>query len=97
MKKSSGRVRGRPYDGEDPLLVEKLKQIAACLVDLQEARIEADYDRPKVWSRSRVGIKVKDVKVAFDNVEAIREQPIFQDYLLSLLSLPGPERWDDEP
>ena len=47
MKKASVQVGGRTYDGASPDIVDKLKQIARCFVDLQENRHDADYNLEK--------------------------------------------------
>jgi uncharacterized protein (UPF0332 family) len=84
MRNASDQVRGRPYAGETPDVVTKLRHVAESFVNLQQSRIEADYDKSKPWTQVRALSKVKKAQQAFANVDAIRSEPIFQDYLLSL-------------
>ena len=90
---ASDQVKGKPYANEDPDVVTRLRQVAAWVADLQQSRIEADYDKAKPWTHARTLSKVRIVEQAFTNVDAIRYQQIFRDYLLSLFVH---ELWEEE-
>ena len=93
MKKASGQVSGKPFEGQSPDVVDKLRQIASCFVVLQENRHDADYNKARPWKQQDALEKVEEVEQAFANVKAIRSEQIFQDYLLSLFVQ---EYWEEE-
>lgn len=63
MRRASDQVKGKPYANEDPDVVARLRQVAACFADLQQSRIEADYDRAKPWTHVRTLSKVRIVSI----------------------------------
>ncbi len=87
MKTCSSRVSSRPLpvDPAEMLVTTDLKLVADSFVKLQQARHTADYDNPKVWSRTQVLemiAQAEDARAAWSN---IREEEIAQDYLLELM------------
>ena len=54
-------------------------------VEAQRNRHEADYNNAKNWTRTEVLTQLVEVSRAFDRWNALREEPIAQTYLLSLL------------
>lgn len=93
MRHASGQVKGRAYADESPDVVKRLRAIAKCFVDLQASRQDADYNKERPWRHAEVQRKVNDVAMAFDDVEAIRSEQVFQDYLLSLFVH---EPWEED-
>jgi hypothetical protein len=63
----------------------ELRSVAGALVDLQDARHQADYDNSALWGYSDVHAVVADTHEAFDNWAKIRTHPAANEYLLSLL------------
>ncbi len=63
----------------------ELRSVAGALVDLQDARHQADYDNSALWGYSDVHAVVADTHDAFDNWAKIRTHPAANEYLLSLL------------
>jgi hypothetical protein len=59
--------------------------VTRAFVDLQESRLQADYDNSRIWKSADVLAKVDDVRTAFDNWSKIRTHPAANEYLLSLL------------
>ena len=91
MAKASARVldsKAFPYVGEDPVVVRKLKTIAEAFRELQDARHEADYNNAKVWTQGEAIDEVWNAIIAVIEWEAIRDEKIAQDYLVSLLIKP---------
>jgi uncharacterized protein (UPF0332 family) len=73
-----------PFTGHDPAVVGNLKKIATTFSQLYEQRQTADYDLATQWSRTEVLALIESVVEAFKSVKAIRDEPIMNDYLLSL-------------
>jgi hypothetical protein len=84
---SNSVLRGswRGWSAPSPMAPPELKQVAEVFVDLQEARLQADYDNAKAWNPGDVRTKVADVRVAFENWAKIRTHPAANEFLLSLL------------
>lgn len=77
-------VRLFPFTSEDPAVVAHIKKIATTFSRLYEYRQIADYDTATQWSRTEVLALIESVAEAFRSIKAIRDQPIMNDYLLSL-------------
>jgi uncharacterized protein (UPF0332 family) len=77
-------VRQFPFARQDPIIVGHLKRIATTFCKLYDDRQTADYDNTMQWSRTEVLGLIDLVAEAFKSVEAIRDEPIANDYLLSL-------------
>jgi hypothetical protein len=87
MNSASTRVLNEklfPFTGLDPAIVAHLKTIATTFTQLYEHRQTADYDIAKQWSRTQVRGLIDSVKDAFKSLDAIRNESIANDYLLSL-------------
>lgn len=63
----------------------QLELVAKTFVDLQESRLQADYDNARIWKSADVHAKVADVQIAFENWAEIQTHPAANEYLLSLL------------
>jgi uncharacterized protein (UPF0332 family) len=88
MKSASNRLldsRLFPFIGEDPLVVANLKTVAKAFALLQEKRHKADYDNTTFWTRTEALRQVKLAEQAFTTWKSIRNEPIAQAYLVSLL------------
>jgi hypothetical protein len=62
-----------------------LEHVAAVFVELQDARLQADYDNTRTWSSADARVLVEDVHDAFANWTTVRAHPAANEYLLSLL------------
>ena len=88
MKAASNRVQDRsrfPLGEQDPLVVSALRNVAKAFTQLQEQRHAADYDNSRIWSRTQALVQVKAAEQAFADWARIREHPLAQEYLVSLL------------
>ena len=54
---------------------------------MQQKREEADYDTGKEWNQTEVLKQIDSVTAAFESWKAIREEPVAQAYLVSLLGI----------
>jgi hypothetical protein len=52
---------------------------------MQQERNYADYDTGKEWTQTDVVNRIDAVSAAFESWKAIREEPVAQAYLVSLL------------
>jgi uncharacterized protein (UPF0332 family) len=62
-----------------------LAQVALAFVELQEARHEADYNVDRSFTRLEVRNLVVKAQQAFQDWQAIRDDPVARTYLASLL------------
>jgi uncharacterized protein (UPF0332 family) len=62
-----------------------LHTVAQTFIQVQHRREEADYDTGKEWTQTDVLTQIDAVGEAFESWKAIREEPIAQAYLISLL------------
>jgi uncharacterized protein (UPF0332 family) len=88
MKAASNRIqdtRQFPFTGEDPRVVTDLKAVAMTFAQLQQKRHIADYDNTTFWSRTEALAQVKSAEQAFATWKPIRDEPIAQAYLVSLV------------
>jgi hypothetical protein len=91
MKKVSGRIsdsRFSPFIGEDPKVVQSLKTVAQAFGQLQDKRHVADYDNTTFWTATEALREVTTAAKAFSTWQAIRDEKIAQDCLVSLLIKP---------
>jgi len=75
------------------LVVSKhLHTVADAFVQAQQRREEADYNTGREWTQTDVLKQIDAVAAAFESWKAIREEPVAQAYLVSLLGKrPRPE------
>ena len=76
MKNASNRC---PSNNAD------LKAVADAFVQMQQARLLADYDNSKIWARVEVLARISMVRDAFNCWSSVRETQAAKEYLLSLL------------
>jgi uncharacterized protein (UPF0332 family) len=79
------RIKKNPLEGPELALLKQLRIVADTFVELQQRREEADYDTGKEWTQTDALSLVEAVAVAFESWNAIREEPVAQAFLLSLL------------
>lgn len=69
-----------------------LHTVVHTFIQVQHRREEADYDTGKEWTQTDVLAQIDAVGAAFESWKAIREEPVAQAYLVSLLGKrPRPE------
>lgn len=68
--------------------VRQLLQVTDAFLRAQQQRHVADYDNARIWRRVEVLSHIDNVTGAFQIWREIRDLPIAQDYLLSLLGNP---------
>jgi uncharacterized protein (UPF0332 family) len=83
-------INAQPPPAPSPDLdcARHLRHIADTLVQTQQQRHRADYDNSKQWTRTEVLTLIALVEEAFQCWRAIRDEPIAQAYLISLLGNP---------
>ena len=62
-----------------------LHTVTDTFIRMQQGREEADYDTSKEWTTTGVLSHIDAVAAAFESWKAIREEPVAQAYLVSLL------------
>ena len=70
--------------GQEKRVARCLEVVARTFVEMQQQRHTADYDGERRWARTEAVGRINSVTVAFFNWRAIRDQPLAQDFLLSL-------------
>ncbi|MFN7933976.1 MAG: hypothetical protein U0R19_11650 [Bryobacteraceae bacterium] len=68
------------------IVQQHIHLIAETFVEKQQHRHTADYDSGTKWTRTDVNAKVNSVAAAFFSWKAIRNEPLAQNYLVTLLS-----------
>jgi uncharacterized protein (UPF0332 family) len=72
--------------------LKHLHRVAQTFIQAQQKREEADYDTGTEWNQTSVQKQLDAVAAAFESWKAIREEPVAQAYLVSLLGRrPRPE------
>jgi uncharacterized protein (UPF0332 family) len=81
-----------PPEGRELAVFKHLHTVAQTFIQVQHRREEADYDTGKEWTQTDVLAQIVAVGAAFESWKAIREEPVAQVYLVSLLGKrPRPE------
>jgi len=86
MRRASDGLAHLKFPGQNQQTVMDLKTLAHSFVGLQEARHTADYDGSRKWSRTEVLRMIEQAGAALKIWRTIQNEPIAQDYLLSLLT-----------
>jgi hypothetical protein len=71
--------------GRERVIASHLLELTSAFVILQDQRHTADYDNGMQWSLSDVTVLVETVADAFKSWHAIREEPVAQNFLGTLL------------
>lgn len=85
MKEAARKIRSEAFTGVDRRVAGNLRKVAAAFVLLQERRHLADYDYLKKWSRAEVLEDLAMIAEAFESWQAIRHEPVAEDFLLRCL------------
>jgi hypothetical protein len=80
------QMKKGPTPSPELAVSQHLHTVASTFVQSQERRNEADYDTSEDWTREEVLEMIDAVAAAFSSWNAIREEPVAQAYLLSLLA-----------
>ena len=76
-----------PLQSPDLMIFKHLLTVTDVFIQVQQRREEADYDTGKVWNQTDVLTQIAAVRTAFESWRAIREEPVAQAYLVSLLGI----------
>ena len=75
----------KPPPSQELLVSKRLHTVADTFIQAQQKRNDADYDTGKQWTRTDVLTQIDAVSAAFESWKAIRDEPVAQAYLVSLL------------
>jgi hypothetical protein len=75
----------KPPEGPELTIAKKLYIVVNTFVEAQQSRNAADYDTSRVWTQVDALDLIALVEAAFESWNAIREEPVAQAYLVSLL------------
>ena len=95
MKSASEEKRGElkahfkknPLQSPELVISKHLSTVTEVFIQVQQKREEADYDTGKEWNQTDVLTQIDAVATAFESWKAIREEPVAQAYLVSLLGI----------
>jgi hypothetical protein len=76
-----------PLQGHDLPILKHLHMVTDVFIQVQQRREEADYDIGKVWNQTDVLTQIAAVRTAFESWKEIRDEPVAQAYLVSLLGM----------
>ena len=92
MKDASTAMLKETGNAQDPVVADaaqtvrfKLSIVAQAFVDLQQARHKADYDISAPFNPLEAAVSVAQAHLALLTWAEVRDAPIAQDYLYSLL------------
>ena len=81
-----GYFSRRPPEGQERTVAFHLHKVAATCVQAQCYRNEADYNTASEWELNEMLTLIDDVGDAFRSWNIIRDQPVAQAYLVSMLA-----------
>ncbi len=81
----NAQLKRNPPPSPQLTVLQHLHTDANTFVQSQQRRNDADYDTSRDWTRTEVLSQVDAVAAAFDSWRVIREEPVAQAYLVSLL------------
>ena len=76
-----------PVKSPELVVFKHLHTVTNVFIQVQQKREEADYDTAKEWNQTEVLKQIDSVAAAFESWRAIREEPVAQAYLVSLLGI----------
>jgi uncharacterized protein (UPF0332 family) len=79
------QMKKGPAPSQELAVSQRLHVVASTFIQAQQRRNEADYDTSEDWTREEVLEQIDGVSAAFSNWNAIRDEPVAQAYLVSLL------------
>ena len=74
-----------PSPSQELEVLKHLRLVANTFIEVQQKREEADYDTGQEWDQTNVEKQIDAVEKAFKSWKAIRDEPVAQAYLMSLL------------
>jgi len=77
-----------PVPGQELDRIRHLHEVADAFFQAQQKRHTADYDNSTQWTRTDVLTLIALVESAFTSWHAIRDAPVAQVFLISLLARP---------
>ncbi len=77
-----------PTIGPQLKCMQQLLRVADTFFQAQQQRHTADYDNSKQWTRTEALTLIQQVDAAFRSWRTIRDEPVAQGYLISLLGNP---------
>jgi hypothetical protein len=86
MSKHNQLMKSNPPESAELIVAKHLFIVADSFIEVQEARNNADYDTSVRMSRAKALEQINAVAAAFESWKAIREEPVAQGYLVSLLA-----------
>jgi hypothetical protein len=84
----------RPLEGPERTVKYHLYNVAETFSQAQHNRNEADYNLLREWQPTQVSLLLEGIADAFKSWNAIRDEPVARDYLISML--PSRERKQNE-
>jgi uncharacterized protein (UPF0332 family) len=86
--------KGNPREGPETTVADHLRNVANTFGQAQYYRNEADYNTAREWELTEVQLHVDRIADAFKSWDVIRQEPVAQAYLVSML--PSKERKQEE-
>src|SRR5439155_24218532 len=87
--------KDNPPEGAEKTVAIHLRTVANAFIQAQQRRNDADYNMAKEWTPVEVETQIASVNEAFSAWSIIRDEPLAQAYLVSLLG--ARERGANEP
>jgi len=81
----AARLKKSPPSAPEMAVLKYLHHVTDTFIEVQQRREEADYDTGKEWTQTDVVTLIDTVETAFQSWKAIRQEPVAQAYLVSLL------------
>jgi uncharacterized protein (UPF0332 family) len=78
--------KGKPPEGRERTVAYHLHKVAAIFIEAQYHRNEADYNTARQWESTEVLRHIESIANAFKSWRIIREEPVAQAYLVSMLA-----------
>ena len=76
-----------PVQSPELVIFKHLHTVTDVFIQVQQKREEADYDTGKEWNQTDAFAQIETVATAFESWKTIREEPVAQAYLVSLLGI----------
>jgi hypothetical protein len=80
-----GKATWQDWLGAERNVPLALRRVASAFVDLQQERHTADYDNYEQWGLTEVQETLNTVRIAFQDWQSIRSDPMAGNYLLAML------------
>jgi uncharacterized protein (UPF0332 family) len=83
--KEIGNIQNTGTDDSHGIVRFNLSIVSQAFVDLQQARHRADYDVGETFNPLDAAVTVAQARLAFEHWAKVKDEPLAQDYLYSLL------------